>query len=128
MTVREFAPLYFNMKPAIAETYPMHVVCAWIDNSESVAKKHYLQVTGEHFAKAARQTTRAGAVSSNPEQSGETVDPGKGRENAKNPVLVTTASSPGRTRTYDKPVNSRLLYQLSYRGSRTKYPSFSRRQ
>ena len=25
-------------------------------------------------------------------------------------------SSPGRTRTYDKPVNSRLLYQLSYRG------------
>lgn len=27
-----------------------------------------------------------------------------------------TKSSPGRTRTYDKPVNSRLLYQLSYRG------------
>ena len=26
------------------------------------------------------------------------------------------ASSPGRTRTYDKAVNSRLLYQLSYRG------------
>ncbi len=25
-------------------------------------------------------------------------------------------SSPGRTRTYDKAVNSRLLYQLSYRG------------
>ena len=28
-------------------------------------------------------------------------------------------SSPGRTRTYDKPVNSRLLYQLSYRGIQT---------
>ena len=27
------------------------------------------------------------------------------------------AGSPSRTRTYDKPVNSRLLYQLSYRGS-----------
>ena len=26
-------------------------------------------------------------------------------------------SSPGRTRIYDKAVNSRLLYQLSYRGS-----------
>ena len=25
-------------------------------------------------------------------------------------------SSPGRTRTYDPAVNSRLLYQLSYRG------------
>ena len=28
----------------------------------------------------------------------------------------TKRSSPGRTRTYDKAVNSRLLYQLSYRG------------
>ena len=28
-----------------------------------------------------------------------------------------TEGSPGRTRTYDKAVNSRLLYQLSYRGS-----------
>ena len=27
-------------------------------------------------------------------------------------------SSPGRTRTYDPAVNSRLLYQLSYRGIR----------
>jgi hypothetical protein len=26
--------------------------------------------------------------------------------------------SPGRTRTCDQPVNSRLLYQLSYRGTR----------
>src|SRR5262245_55084382 len=29
-------------------------------------------------------------------------------------------SSPGRTRTYDKAVNSRLLYQLSYRGSHSR--------
>ena len=28
------------------------------------------------------------------------------------------AGSPGRTRTCDQPVNSRLLYQLSYRGTR----------
>jgi hypothetical protein len=28
-------------------------------------------------------------------------------------------SSPGRTRTYNQPVNSRLLYRLSYRGMRT---------
>ena len=30
---------------------------------------------------------------------------------------VELASSGGRTRTYDKPVNSRLLCQLSYAGS-----------
>ena len=29
---------------------------------------------------------------------------------------LTGFSSPGRTRTYDKAINSRLLYQLSYRG------------
>ena len=29
---------------------------------------------------------------------------------------LTEFSSPGRTRTYDKAINSRLLYQLSYRG------------
>ena len=31
-------------------------------------------------------------------------------------IRRTETSSPGRTRTYDKAVNSRLLYQLSYRG------------
>jgi hypothetical protein len=30
--------------------------------------------------------------------------------------LPAAFSSRGRTRTYDKPVNSRLLYQLSYAG------------
>ena len=37
----------------LAETFPAHVVCAWIGNSEAVAKKHYLQITDEHFDKAA---------------------------------------------------------------------------
>ncbi len=31
-------------------------------------------------------------------------------------------SSPGRARTYDKRINSPLLYQLSYRGSRKNEP------
>ena len=32
------------------------------------------------------------------------------------PTAFRLAGSPGRTRTSDKAVNSRLLYQLSYRG------------
>ncbi|MBI2826534.1 MAG: tyrosine-type recombinase/integrase [Planctomycetia bacterium] len=36
----------------LMEEYPAHVVCAWIGNSESVARKHYLQLTDEHFARA----------------------------------------------------------------------------
>jgi len=34
------------------EEYPAHVVRAWIGNGESVARKHYLQLTDEHFARA----------------------------------------------------------------------------
>jgi hypothetical protein len=34
----------------------MHVVCTWIGNSQPVAAKHYLQVTDEHFEKAASES------------------------------------------------------------------------
>lgn len=36
----------------LEEEFPSHVVCAWMGNSERVARRHYLQVTDEHFAKA----------------------------------------------------------------------------
>ena len=36
----------------LAEEYPLHVVCAWIGNTQAVAQKHYLQVTEDHFSKA----------------------------------------------------------------------------
>jgi integrase len=113
---KPFQNLRSTRETELSESYPMHVVCAWIGNSESVAKKHYLQVTDGHFEKATQNPTLSTAIRSNLELSGETVGPAKDRENANFPVLATTASSPGRTRTYDKPVNSRLLYQLSYRG------------
>ncbi len=36
----------------LSEQFPAHVVCAWLGNSEAVAKLHYLQVTDDHFQKA----------------------------------------------------------------------------
>jgi len=36
----------------LAAKYPMHVVCAWIGNSERIAAKHYLQVTDKDFDRA----------------------------------------------------------------------------
>ncbi len=36
----------------LEEKFPSHVVCVWMGNNESVAKKHYLQVTDNHFEKA----------------------------------------------------------------------------
>lgn len=49
-----FQNLRSTRETELMETYPAHVVCGWIGNSESVAQKHYLQLTDEHFAKAVR--------------------------------------------------------------------------
>jgi len=49
-----FQNLRATRETELAEVYPMHVVCAWIGNSQNVAAKHYLQVTDEHYASAAQ--------------------------------------------------------------------------
>ena len=36
----------------LTETFPSHVVTAWLGNSERIAEKHYLQVLDSHFEKA----------------------------------------------------------------------------
>ena len=59
----------------LAETFPAHVVSAWIGNSIKVAARHYLQVTEEHFSKAAQnpaQYTPAGARTSPQAQKSDT--------------------------------------------------------
>jgi len=48
-----FQNLRATRETELAETYPLHVVCAWIGNSRTVAAKHYLQVTDEHFERGA---------------------------------------------------------------------------
>ena len=53
-----FQNLCSTRETELAEEYPMHVVCAWIGNSRSVATKHYLQVTNEHFLKATKNPTQ----------------------------------------------------------------------
>ena len=36
----------------LAEEFPLHAVTAWMGNSQLLAAQHYLQVAGDHFAKA----------------------------------------------------------------------------
>ncbi len=54
--LEQWPRLWHNLRASrqteLADQFPSHVVCAWIDNSESVAREHYLQVTPEHIAKA----------------------------------------------------------------------------
>jgi integrase len=62
--------LYQNLRSTreteLAETFPLHVVCTWIGNSEPVATKHYLQVTEEHFRLAAVQAPAPAAPEPQP--------------------------------------------------------------
>lgn len=50
---KTFHTLRSSCQTDLAEEFPLHVVCAWLGNSEQVARDHYLQVTEEHFARAA---------------------------------------------------------------------------
>ena len=56
-----FQNLRSTRETELAENNPLHVVTAWMGNSQLIAAKHYLQVTDEHFAKATRIPTRAAA-------------------------------------------------------------------
>ncbi len=53
---RVFHNLRASCQTELEDEFPSHVVCSWIGNSERVAREHYLQVTDEHFARAANHT------------------------------------------------------------------------
>ncbi len=42
--------------------FPLHVVCSWLGNSESVAKDSYLLVTDSHFQAAVKPNSCATGV------------------------------------------------------------------
>jgi len=49
---KAFQNLRSTRETELAETFPMHVVCQWIGNTQPVAARHYLQLTDEHFTRA----------------------------------------------------------------------------
>ena len=59
---RIFHNLRASRQTELEARFPTHVVCAWIGNSEAVAKKHYLQVRDEDFVKALHNPVQFGSV------------------------------------------------------------------
>ena len=49
---RLFQNLRASRETELANSFPLHVVTSWLGNTPSVADRHYLQVTSEHFAQA----------------------------------------------------------------------------
>jgi len=58
-----FQNLRSSRQTELEDQFPSHVVCSWIGNTESVAKKHYLQVTDAHFEKALHNSVQHTAES-----------------------------------------------------------------
>jgi integrase len=62
MWERPFQNLRASRETELAATFPLHVVTAWIGNSEIIAAKHYLQVTDADFAAAVQNPVQTGAA------------------------------------------------------------------
>jgi integrase len=76
-----FQNLRTTRETELAEDFPMHVVCAWMGNSKSIAAKHYLQVTNDHFRQATEQ------VAQNPAQSASVRSVSSGQPRQETPHL-----------------------------------------
>lgn len=70
--VKPWPKLFHNLRASrqteLTSRFPLHVVCEWIGNSAAIAEKHYLQVTGDHFASAVSTPTvpKSGTESGTP--------------------------------------------------------------
>ncbi len=49
---RLFHNLRSSRETELTERFPLHVVTAWLGHTEEIARRHYCQVTDEHFAQA----------------------------------------------------------------------------
>jgi len=75
--------LFHNLRVSrhteLATEYPIHVVCAWIGNSATIARRHYMQVTDDYFKRAAQIPAQSAAEMSCEERTGEPVESRKRR-------------------------------------------------
>jgi len=85
----------------LLDSFPISAVCKWIGNSEAVARKHYLQTTEEHFAKAVGGGAESAALTAT---NGSQLRRILRHPNEKTPRIIAdcgVSSAPDRTRTCD---------------------------
>ena len=59
-----FQNLRSTRQTELEERFPSHVVCAWVGNSERVAREHYLQVTDRHYESTLQKAVQQPAARS----------------------------------------------------------------
>lgn len=62
MWAKPWQNLRSTCETELAERFPIHVVRAWLGNSQPVAVKHYLQLTDDHFDAASRNIVTSSAA------------------------------------------------------------------
>ena len=55
---KPFQNLRSSRQTELEQDYPTYVVCRWLGNTPSVALKHYLTVTNDHYQKAVQNGGR----------------------------------------------------------------------
>jgi integrase len=92
-----FQNLRATRETELAEKFPLHVVCDWIGHSPTVAERHYLQVTDDHFAaalaadpKAAHKAAHTGAAKGGTERNGA---PRKAKTAGKSDIPAVSCST-----------------------------------
>ena len=84
-----FQNLRSTRETELAEEYPLHVVCAWIGNSQPVAIKHYLQVTDDHYEQAVTGTKSGNKTAvQNPVQSAHATGRNDSQANQERPIFA----------------------------------------
>lgn len=63
-----FQNLRSSCETELVERFPLHVACAFIGNSASIAAKHYLQVTEDHYRRAVKSASMNGVLERSMEQ------------------------------------------------------------
>jgi len=93
----------------LQESYPTHVVCAWMGNGPKVAQKHYLQVTEAHFEKAQQKAQQQPAATPGNAQQSAVTRKEKTPENAGTQHFPGSRDSGGGIRTPDTRIMIPLL-------------------
>lgn len=93
-----FQNLRATRETELTKEFPIHVVCAWIGNTEMIAAKHYLQVPDHYFESAAKGGAESGARAvQSPEQ--QAAAPNR----TKSPETTEAQLSPGFPREHAAP-------------------------
>jgi len=92
-----FQNLRATRQTELEDSFPSHVVCAWLGNSQQVAKKHYLNVTEDHFGRATTDETSEKTAHKTAQQ------PSADRGEARQEIRPRNEKTPGNQGSFTKP-------------------------